>query len=265
MEKLPSAGRQNLYQGLKLAGVVFGVAGAITMVLTKPGSSDTIASLHDYQAKSCTGDMVHVYEFKTSSSCVQLSLEDRTLYGKATCDSGSNASVTLQVYSDETCINISGSKLIGKPGICYNDPLLSNGMLSNSSALFSCDSLEAKNQVAGTILLLGNCASMAVYVLLQKYFIFNPAERNKLENSNTRTVARFASTPIGLTAYSCMLIALFAHILFKFFNFFSPFLINRVSRGGESAITKDDITDTDCCSRFWCPCFQNYVDRVPVN
>src|SRR4051812_37687488 len=76
---------------------------------------------------------------------------------------------------------------------------------------------NSSDSILGYIFLLGNCISMAAYVLIQKKFIFNPAivqttTYTTLSTSGTTIIttrdmyplSRWATTPISMTAYSYM-------------------------------------------------------------
>lgn len=74
-------------------------------------------------------------------------------------------------------------------------------MQGNSSSYeYTCvaPSSEAKNQLAGIIFLIVNCSGMAVYVLLQKRFIFNKTAEQRMDPAD---LGRWAAFPVTVTAY----------------------------------------------------------------
>jgi hypothetical protein len=58
----------------------------------------------------------------------------------------------------------------------------------------------AKNKILGIIFLVINCGSMAVYVLLQKRFVFDKSPECKLDPHD---LGRWTAYPITVTAYRC--------------------------------------------------------------
>lgn len=80
-----------------------------------------------------------------------------------------------------------------KPGACRF------GFNGTHSAEYSCmNSADAKNKLLGIIFLLINCSCMAVYVLLQKRFIFNKSKEHKMDPHD---LGRWTSFPISVTAH----------------------------------------------------------------
>lgn len=66
---------------------------------------------------------------------------------------------------------------------------------------FSCvASNAAKNKILGIIFLVINCGSMAIYVLLQKRFVFDKSPECKLDPHD---LGRWTAYPITVTAYRC--------------------------------------------------------------
>ena len=176
-------------QWFKVIGIVLGAGGAILLTLTRPNNSSYEVTASLFANPTCLGATAST-ETYDSDKCFQPS--GSSAHFKYDCEYDDR---TVKIYkcTDDHC-NDCDNAIVTNFKQCMQ-PLYGVDAFS-----FTCAAKDAKNQLLGIIMLTGNCLSMAVYVLLQKHFVFS--------DKHTLKPSRWAAYPIAVTAYAYLFGAL---------------------------------------------------------
>lgn len=178
VEKLPGPGR--MHQWWKILGIAFAVGGAILMTL----------SAHAKVKYEVTGTFFNGTDSCSSTNSSSFSVASAA--GKCTtsggfsqtfdCDGGN---ITLSVFDKTDCSGTANYTSLLPVDTCLHTS-------ATTSVEYDCSEVKAKNAIVGLMLLIGNCSCMAVYVLLQKIFIFRPGA----------SMHKWSKYPVAVTAFS---------------------------------------------------------------
>ena len=242
MEPLPGRGR--MYQLPKLVGIALAVGGAVLMTLARQsgssggggaGTSGSIVTQMAYHHANgtCTGLAQNTTTYSGGGGGGNIICNPAapgvTAWGswEATCTGINNTEVRWVRWANGNC---SGAPLSNStlPANACTSGGNSGNKSSNTTAeawefAYTCapgkPAAAASDRLIGIFFLLGNCSCMAVYVLLQKKFIFGTKKQKGLSsggggggNTGTdmagRSWARWAPRPVAVTAYSYLFGAL---------------------------------------------------------
>lgn len=234
MEKLPGAGRH--YQWFKLLGIALGAGGAILMTVVRSSSSASEVNLSMFGSGNCSSPAANKTTYALSD-CVALADTPFELYyapptpgvyAQFKCNSN-DSNALVSVCSTSACDDCGDFATLAPADTC-----VALGQNTPGSFDVQCvASDEAKNKVLGIIFLVINCGSMAVYVLLQKRFVFDKSPERKLDPLD---LGRWTAYPITVTSYSyffgAMFMAATAGIRYAINGDSSVFVIPKATFGG---------------------------------
>eukprot|EP01147_Barroeca_monosierra_P002381 gene2381-5328_t len=174
-------------------GILIGAGGAIVMILFKPGSPPSNVHVMHYDDTKCL-HLNHTDTFDTKT-CFAAHSKPKDFnitkpYFDLHCVKNPNSSVFavhLSEYLDPGCHGNHTPIILPDQHTCF------------FRTTFRCVHSSSTSQILGIIFLLLNCSCMALYVLVQKRFIFG---RSDVDKQDPSSVARWHKYPIFLTAYS---------------------------------------------------------------
>ncbi|EGD78816.1 hypothetical protein PTSG_01791 [Salpingoeca rosetta] len=181
MEPLPSKSRA--YQWLKVLGILLGAGGAIVMTLGRPESAPSQVRVQHFSDFSC--HVLNSTDTYKTTTCFNSSSPDSPFiinapYFEFACVKGTGGGNTTGNASTASCFEVEVKTFSDKACTTLNRTWVPHSQSTcHAGMTLACVHPSAESQVLGIVFLLLNCSCMAVYVLLQKRFVFGRSEQDK--------------------------------------------------------------------------------------